>query len=183
MVLKNKDLVLYKNYSYTISLWCSWKKCHRKFCRKYPDSIVPSEVLHHNKIMFYGFSAVRKKKSWKEVLTEEKFCDIGTLLEGSQVVVCLALQCLLVKGRAHVGPKLLKLQPYKITVIHNLLIPDCKERIRYSRWFQESAIQLTSWPRTYVLFQQGVVHFKWLHKRSKYRAVEHRKSLCCSLKC
>lgn len=44
----------------------------------------------------------------------------------------------MVKSTAHVGPKLLKLQPYKTTVVHSLLIPDCEERIQYSRWFQES---------------------------------------------
>jgi hypothetical protein len=33
----------------------------------------------------------------------------------------------------------LKIRPYKTTVVHSLLTPDCKARIQYCRWLQELA--------------------------------------------
>jgi hypothetical protein len=35
------------------------------------------------------------------------------------------------------GTKLLKLQPYKATVVHSLLPPDYEVRIQFCRWFQD----------------------------------------------
>jgi hypothetical protein len=42
------------------------------------------------------------------------------------------------KSAAHVATKLLKLEPYRTTVVHQLLPPDAEARINYCRWFQKS---------------------------------------------
>jgi hypothetical protein len=42
------------------------------------------------------------------------------------------------KSAADVATKLLKLKPYRITVVHQLLPPDAEARINYCRLFQQS---------------------------------------------
>ncbi|PSN33354.1 hypothetical protein C0J52_27713 [Blattella germanica] len=42
------------------------------------------------------------------------------------------------RSTVHVATKLLKLKPYKIRNVHNLLPPDSVARIEFCRWFQQS---------------------------------------------
>jgi hypothetical protein len=42
------------------------------------------------------------------------------------------------KSAAHIETKLLKLKPYRTTMVHQLLPPDAEARINYCRWFQQS---------------------------------------------
>jgi hypothetical protein len=49
----------------------------------------------------------------------------------------LALQCGLAKCTAHSGTKLLKLQPYKATVVHSLLPPNDEARIQFCGSFRD----------------------------------------------
>jgi hypothetical protein len=41
------------------------------------------------------------------------------------------------KSAAHLATKLLKLKPYRTTVVHQLLPPDAEVRINYCRWLQQ----------------------------------------------
>jgi hypothetical protein len=45
---------------------------------------------------------------------------------------------MLAGNTTHIGTKLLKLGFCRTTVVHSLYTPDCKARISYCRWFQES---------------------------------------------
>jgi hypothetical protein len=66
--------------------------------------------------------------------------EIGARLEASpkKSLRRLALQCGVSKSAAHVLTKLLKLKPYRTTVIHQFLPPDAEARINHCRWFQHS---------------------------------------------
>jgi hypothetical protein len=47
--VKKLNIVLNRNYSYDTLVPCfSWRKCHRKFHRKYPDSTVPCKAMIHD---------------------------------------------------------------------------------------------------------------------------------------
>jgi hypothetical protein len=66
--------------------------------------------------------------------------EIGAHLEASlkKSLRQIALQCRVSKLAAHVATKLLKLKPYRTSVVHQLLPPDAEARINYCRWFQQS---------------------------------------------
>jgi hypothetical protein len=79
----------------------------------------------------------------KDLLTEEKFDNIGSWLEVSpkKLLHLLPLQCGLAEYTAHIGVKFPKLGPYKTTVVHSFLPPDCEVTIQYCTWFQESVFK------------------------------------------
>jgi hypothetical protein len=115
----------------------------RKCCRKYPDGTVSCKATIHTIVTKNN---VLRHRCWtrrnleKDLSTEEKLHDSGTRLQASpkKPLRLLSLQCRLEKGTAHVGTKLLKLRPYRTTVVHSLLPQDCKTIIRYCSWIQES---------------------------------------------
>jgi hypothetical protein len=80
-----------------------------------------------------------KKTKKRYILTEEKLDKIGAHLEGSpkKSLRQLALQCKVSKSAAHIATELLKLKPYRTTVVHQLLLPEAEARINYCRWFQQ----------------------------------------------
>jgi hypothetical protein len=56
----------------------SWRKCRRKFHRKYPDSTVPCKAMIYNivtKLRSAGSVLDKKKSRKRHVLTEEKLDD------------------------------------------------------------------------------------------------------------
>jgi hypothetical protein len=89
------------------------------------------------KLYFTGSVLYEKISLNTHVLTEEKLDDVDTQLEASPKK--LALQGVLAESTAHVGKKLRMLRPYRTTVARRIFPVDCKGRIRYYRWLQESA--------------------------------------------
>jgi hypothetical protein len=58
----------------------SWRKCQRKFLRKFSESVVPSKAaIYRIMAKFHTVGSVfNKKKPQKDVLTEETLNDIGS---------------------------------------------------------------------------------------------------------
>jgi hypothetical protein len=57
-----------------------WGKCHRKFCRKYPDSTVPCKASIYNfvtQLPSTGSVLYKNKSRKRHLLTEEKLDVIG----------------------------------------------------------------------------------------------------------
>lgn len=100
---------------YTFIQHSSWKKCHRKFHRKYPDWSVSCKAMICNimpHIFSIGSVLDERKYQKRRILTErKKLDDIGTWSEVIPEKFCfLALQCGVAKSTAHIGTKLQKLQ-------------------------------------------------------------------------
>jgi hypothetical protein len=90
------NILLNRKYSYKYIIpfvqHSSWRKCHRKFSRKYADSTVACKAMIYNIVtnLCSVGSVLDKKKSKKRwVLTEGKFDDFGTLLKERPEKLCL----------------------------------------------------------------------------------------------
>jgi hypothetical protein len=77
-----------------------------------------------------GLLKDKKQKHKSQVLTEEKLDDKGARLEHTprKSLICLAAQ-------------ILKLRPYKITVIHCLQLRDPASRVHFCSWFLQSVVK------------------------------------------
>jgi hypothetical protein len=86
-----------KLFIYDTFVQCSsWRKCHRKFCRKYPDSTVPCKATIYNTVTeSHSTESVLDRKK----LAEEKLDNIEAGLKASQNKSSrpLAPQCRLAK--------------------------------------------------------------------------------------
>jgi hypothetical protein len=77
------------------------------------------------------------------VLTEEKLDDVGARLEHTprKSLKCLAKETGVSKYSTRSATQLLKLRPYKTTVIHALQPRDPATRVHYCSWFLQSVVQ------------------------------------------
>jgi transposase len=106
----------------------SARKCQRKFRRKFRDERVPSRQTIHNlvnKLRSTGLWRDKEQKHKRRVRTEEKLDDIGARLEHTprKSLKCLVLETGVSVSSARTATQLLKLRPYKTTVIHARLVP------------------------------------------------------------
>jgi hypothetical protein len=103
----------------------SARKCRRKFCRKFPGVTIPSTTGIHKliyKVRSTG-SVLDKKPAKKcRVLTKEKLDEIKARLEHTpqKSLRHLAEETGISKSSAAKATKLLKLKPYKATVVRAL---------------------------------------------------------------
>jgi hypothetical protein len=98
-------------------------KCRWKFWRKFRDERVPSRQRIHslvNKLRTTGLLINKKQKHMRWVLTKEKLDDIRARLEHTprKLLKHLAQETGVSKPSAIKETQLLKLRPYKTTVIH-----------------------------------------------------------------
>jgi len=101
----------------------SARKARRKFRRKFPDATVPHrETVHRivNKVRQTGSVLDKKPESKRRVLTEKKLDEIGARLEHTpwKSLRHLAQETGVSKSSARTATKLLKLKPFKETVVH-----------------------------------------------------------------
>jgi hypothetical protein len=104
----------------------SARKCRRKFRRKFHDERVPSgqTVLNLvNKLRSTGLVIDTKQKHKRQVLTEEKIDATGARLEHAprKLLKRLAQETGVSKSSTRTATQLVKLRPYKTTVIHSSL--------------------------------------------------------------
>jgi hypothetical protein len=85
----------------------------------------------------------KKKKHERQVLTEEKLDDIGGTCEHTsrKSLKRLAQETGVSKSSARTVPQLLKLRPYKTTVIHALQPRDPANRVHFCSWFIQSVVE------------------------------------------
>jgi hypothetical protein len=76
------------------------------------------------------------------VLTEEKQDDVGTRLEHTprKSLKRLAQETGVSKSRARTATQLLKLRPYKTTVLHALQSRPPASRVHFCSWFLQSVV-------------------------------------------
>jgi len=127
----------------TFLKYASWQICHRKFCKKYPDSKVPCKRTVYRiveKFRETGSVLDKKKVRRRFVLTEEKLDEIGAQIETcpGKSLHRLAVKSGVSKSSAHRATKLLNLRPYKVRAAPQLSILNGKARSGHCRWFQES---------------------------------------------
>jgi hypothetical protein len=111
-------------------------KCQQKFCDERVDS---RETIHNlvNKLGTARFLTENKTKHKHRVLTEEKLDDTGARLEHTprKSLKRLAQETGVSKSSARMATVLLKLRPYKITVIHVLQLHNSASRVSFCSWF------------------------------------------------
>jgi hypothetical protein len=121
----------------------SARKCRQKFRRKFCDERVLSRQIVHNmvnKLWVTGLLMDKKQKHKCRLLTEEKFDDIWARLEHThrKSLKHLAQETGVSKSSARRATQLLKVRPYKRTVIHALQPLDPASRIHFCSWFLQS---------------------------------------------
>jgi hypothetical protein len=115
----------------------SWRKWRTEFHSKYTDSTIHCNATIQNDITKFGFCGI------------ERTCTDMYWLKRNMTILVLdwkhdrrsyiSLSHLLSVSWKDALLKLVKIRPYKATVLHRLFTPNCEARIRYCRWFQESA--------------------------------------------
>jgi hypothetical protein len=123
----------------------SARKCRRKFPCKFRDERVPNRKTIHNlvnELRTTGFLIDKKQKHKGQVLTEEKLDDIGARHEHtpSKSLKRLAQETGVSASTARRATRLLKLRPYKTTVIHDLQPRDPCSRVHFCSWFLPSVV-------------------------------------------
>jgi hypothetical protein len=96
-----------------------------------------------NKLRTKGLLIAKKQKYKRQVLTEEKVDDIGARLEHAprESLKRLAQETGASKFSARMATQLLKLRPYKTTVIHALQLRNPIHRVHFCSWFLQSIIE------------------------------------------
>jgi hypothetical protein len=87
---------------------------------------------------------IGKKQKYKcQVLTEEKLDDTGARLERTprKSLKRLAQETGMSKSSARMATQLLKLGPYKTTIIHDLHPHDPVSRVHFCSWFLQSVVK------------------------------------------
>jgi hypothetical protein len=142
------------------------RKCHQKFC----DERVPSKQTIHNlmtKHKLTGLLTAKKQKYKCQVFTE-KLEDIGARLKHTpgKSLKCLAQETGVSNSTARMATQLLKLRPYKTTVIHALQPCDPASRLHFCSWFLQSAVdgeidlQLTFFSHEARFHLQGYINMQ-----------------------
>ena len=121
----------------------SWRRCRRKFRRRYPDAPVPDRTTIcrlFKKFNETGSVANKKPRVNKRVLTEEKLDEIAFRLEISprKSLRRLAQEVGVSKTSVQHATKLLKLKPYKTRVVHQLLPTDDAGRRNFCNWYLQA---------------------------------------------
>jgi transposase len=97
------------------------------------------KTIHNllNKLRSTGLLTDKKQKHTRRVLTEEKSDDIGARLEHThrKSLKRLAQETGVLKSSARRATQLLKLRPYKTTVIYALQQRDPASRVHFCNWF------------------------------------------------
>jgi transposase len=124
MLCASEQHVLYLYDTYV--KYGSARKCRRKFRRKFHDERVRSRQTFHNLLNKHrstGLLIDKKQKHKRRVLADEKLDDIGARLEHTprKSLKRLAQETGVSKCNARRATQLLKLRPYKTTVIRSRL--------------------------------------------------------------
>jgi transposase len=114
----------------------SARKCRRKFVHKFCDERVPSRKTIHNlvnKLRTTGLLIVKKQNHKRRLLTEEKLDDIGARFEHTprKSLKRLAQEAGVSEYSTRTAKQLLKLRPYRTTVIHDLQPRDPSSRVHF----------------------------------------------------
>jgi hypothetical protein len=96
-----------------------------------------------NELRTTGLLIDKKTKYKRRVLTEEKLDDVGASLEHTprNSVKLLAQETGVSKSGARTATQLLKLRPYKTTVILAFQPCDSASRVRFCIWFLKSVVE------------------------------------------
>jgi hypothetical protein len=124
----------------------SARKCLQKFWCKFCDERGPSRQTVHNlvnNLRLVGLITDKKQGHKHRVLTEEKLDDIGARLERAhrKSLKCLSWEAGVSKSSAKSSTQLLKLRPYKTTVMHALQPCDPLSRVHFCIWFLQSVVK------------------------------------------
>jgi hypothetical protein len=113
-----------KQYEFLYDIYVKYgsaRKCWRKFRRKFRDERVPSRQTIHNLVSkFRTGLLIDKRQEHKRRVFTEKLEDLGARLEHTprKSLKRLAQETGVSKSGARSATQLLKLRPYKATVIH-----------------------------------------------------------------
>lgn len=123
--------------------YSSARRCRREFQQRFAGVRIPSRSTIHdlvNKVRRTGSFLNKKHVRQRRVLTEEKLDEVGARLEHTpqKSLRRLAQEVNISKSAAFVATKLLKLKPYKVTVVHALQPQDPVSRVNYCNWFLQS---------------------------------------------
>ena len=149
----------------------SWRRCRRKFRRRYPDAPVPDRTTIcrlFKKFNETGSVANKKPRVNKRVLTEEKLDEIAFRLEISprKSLRRLAQEVGVSKTSVQHATKLLKLKPYKTRVVHQLLPTDDAGRRNFCNWYlqaiHDGVVDPTCVKRCEACLNAGGHHFPHL---------------------
>jgi hypothetical protein len=124
----------------------------RKFRRKFYDERFPSRQTIHNLVNKLRTGLLIDKKQ-KHKLTE-KLDDIGARPERTprKSLKRLAQETGVSVSSTRSATQLLKLRPYKTTVIHALQPRDSASRVRFCSWFLQSDVEDEIDPQLTFLF-------------------------------
>ena len=117
----------------------SYREVVRRFQANYPGVRVPSREavrLLVNKFRETGSIFDKKRNIKWHVLTEQKLEEIGDRLENSpqKSLRRLAQESDISKASAWKATKLLKLKPYSVIVVQELLPRDNQSRVSFGNW-------------------------------------------------
>jgi transposase len=139
----------------------SARNCLHKFC----DKTFPSRQTIHNlvnELRSTGLLTDKRHKHWRRMLTKEKLDDIGARFEHTprKSLKRLTQETGVSKSSARTATQLLKLWPYKTTIIHALQPHDPASRVRFCNWFLQSVIdpQLTFFSDEAWFHLQGYIN-------------------------
>jgi hypothetical protein len=114
-----------KQYEFLYDIYVKYgsaRKCWRKFRRKFRDERVPRRQTIDNLVRKFrmGLLIDKRQEHKRRVFTEEKLEDLGARLEHTprKSLKRLAQETGVSKSNAGSATQLLKLIPYKTTVIH-----------------------------------------------------------------
>lgn len=147
--------------SYVITSSC--REVVRQFQTKFPGERVPSREtvrLLVNKLRDTGSILDKKRNVKRRVLTEDKLDDIGERLERSpkKSLRRLAQETEISKYSAWKATKLLKLKPYKVTVVQQLLPHDNAARLNFCNWILDNVNDQTIDPRLIFFTDEAWFH-------------------------
>jgi hypothetical protein len=96
-----------------------------------------------NKLRTTGLLIDKKQKHRRRLLTKEKLDDIGARLKHTsrELLKRLAEEPRVSKSSARTATQLLKLRPYKRTVIHALQPRDSASSVHSCSWFLQSVVE------------------------------------------
>jgi hypothetical protein len=136
------------------------RNCRRIFRSKFHAKKVPSRKIIHNlanKRTSAGLLTDKKTKHKRLVLTERKLDDIGAWLEHTprKSLKRLSQETGVSQSSSSRATQLLKLGPYKTTVIHTLQPRDPGNRVHLCSWFLQSVVEGEIDPQLIFLSDKG----------------------------
>ena len=118
----------------------SYKKCARKFRRRFPHAPVPNVTTVYKYVKRFratGSVLDTKRSRRRHVLTVEKLDEIGARLETSprKSLAQLAQETGVSESSARNAVQLLHERPYEITLVHKLNNTDREARRNFVNWY------------------------------------------------